>query len=126
MFNLSIVSFSFEFEWGFHAQSASEAIFRARTYNHITYSVRWWWNQEDTDHRETNTNTANPIIIWAGLKLYYLGSHIVTSIWIHIIVTIIELMNTFFKEAFNIGAKTSSRVLVMSVAVCAATWGAML
>ena len=24
-------------------QSASEAIFRARTYNSITYSVRWWW-----------------------------------------------------------------------------------
>ena len=22
---------------------ASEAIFRARTYNRITYSVRWWW-----------------------------------------------------------------------------------
>ena len=30
----------FEFEWRFYAQSASKAIFRARTYSHITYSVR--------------------------------------------------------------------------------------
>ena len=30
----------FEFEWGFYALSASKAIFRARTYNCITYSVR--------------------------------------------------------------------------------------
>ena len=29
----------FEFEWGFYAQSASEAIFRARTDNRINYSV---------------------------------------------------------------------------------------
>ena len=28
------------FEWGFYALSASKAIFRARTYNCITYSVR--------------------------------------------------------------------------------------
>ena len=33
----------FEFEWGFYTLSASKAIFRARTYNCITYSVRWWW-----------------------------------------------------------------------------------
>ena len=33
----------FRFEWGFYALSASKAIFRARTYNCITYSVRWWW-----------------------------------------------------------------------------------
>ena len=33
--------FEFEFEWGFYTQSATEAIFRARTYNRITYnSVR--------------------------------------------------------------------------------------
>ena len=31
---------SFEFEWGVYALSASNAIFRARTYNCITYSVR--------------------------------------------------------------------------------------
>ena len=37
---LRVKSLGFEFEWGFYAQSASEAIFRARTYNHITYSVR--------------------------------------------------------------------------------------
>ena len=30
----------FFFEWGFYALSASKAIFRARTYNCITYSVR--------------------------------------------------------------------------------------
>ena len=30
----------FEFEWGFDALSASKAIFRAKTYNCITYSVR--------------------------------------------------------------------------------------
>ena len=30
----------FEFEWEFYAQLASKAIFRARTYNCITYSVR--------------------------------------------------------------------------------------
>ena len=30
----------FEFEWGFYALLASKAIFRARTYNCITYSVR--------------------------------------------------------------------------------------
>ena len=29
----------FEFEWRFYAQSASKAIFRARTYSHVTYSV---------------------------------------------------------------------------------------
>ena len=29
----------FFFEWGFYAQSASKAIFRARTYDCITYSV---------------------------------------------------------------------------------------
>ena len=28
------------FEWGFYAQLASKAIFRARTYNCITYSAR--------------------------------------------------------------------------------------
>ena len=33
----------FESEWEFYAPSASEAIFRARTYSRITYSVRWWW-----------------------------------------------------------------------------------
>ena len=33
----------FFFEWGVYALSASKAIFRARTYNCITYSVRWWW-----------------------------------------------------------------------------------
>ena len=33
-------SLSFEFEQGSYAQSASKAIFRARTYNCITYSVR--------------------------------------------------------------------------------------
>ena len=32
--------FEFEFEWGFYTLSASKAIFRARTYNCITYSVR--------------------------------------------------------------------------------------
>ena len=32
--------FGFEFELEFYAQSASKAIFRARTYNCITYSVR--------------------------------------------------------------------------------------
>ena len=32
--------FEFEFEWEFYAQSASKAIFRARTYDCITYSVR--------------------------------------------------------------------------------------
>ena len=31
-----------EFEWGFYALSASKAIFRARTYNCITFSVRWY------------------------------------------------------------------------------------
>ena len=31
----------FEFEWGSYAQSASEAIFRARTYNPITYSASY-------------------------------------------------------------------------------------
>ena len=31
---------SFEFEWRFYALSGSKAIFRARTYSHITYSVR--------------------------------------------------------------------------------------
>ena len=31
-----------QFEWRFYALSASEAIFRARTYSCITYSVRWW------------------------------------------------------------------------------------
>ena len=30
----------FEFDWGVYALSASKAIFRARTYNCITYSVR--------------------------------------------------------------------------------------
>ena len=30
----------FEFEWKFYVQSASEAIFQARTYSHITYWVR--------------------------------------------------------------------------------------
>ena len=30
----------FEFEWGLYALSASKAIFRVRTYSHITYSVR--------------------------------------------------------------------------------------
>ena len=30
----------FEFEWRLYAQSASKAIFKARTYNGITYSVR--------------------------------------------------------------------------------------
>ena len=29
--------------WVFYALSASKAIFRASTYSHITYSVRWWW-----------------------------------------------------------------------------------
>ena len=29
-----------EFEWGYDALSASEAIFRATTYSRITYSVR--------------------------------------------------------------------------------------
>ena len=29
-----------ESEWGVYAQSASKAIFRARTHNRITYSVR--------------------------------------------------------------------------------------
>ena len=38
----------FEFEFDsltarFYALSASKAIFRVRTYNCITYSVRWWW-----------------------------------------------------------------------------------
>ena len=37
---LANVDPSFEFEWGFYVLSASEAIFRARTYNCITYSVR--------------------------------------------------------------------------------------
>ena len=32
--------FEVEFEWGFYALSASKAIFRARTYKYITYSVR--------------------------------------------------------------------------------------
>ena len=32
-----------EFEWEFYPQSASKAIFRATTYDCITYSVRWWW-----------------------------------------------------------------------------------
>ena len=31
----------FEFEWGFYTQSASEAIFRARTYNRLTYSASY-------------------------------------------------------------------------------------
>ena len=31
---------SLEFEWGFYALSAPKAIFRVRTYNCITYSVR--------------------------------------------------------------------------------------
>ena len=30
-------------EWRCYALSASQAIFRARTYSHITYSVQWWW-----------------------------------------------------------------------------------
>ena len=30
----------FEFEWRFYAMSAAKAIFRARTYNRINYSVR--------------------------------------------------------------------------------------
>ena len=35
-------SFEFEeFEWGCYALSASKAIFRARTYNCITYSDGW-------------------------------------------------------------------------------------
>ena len=34
--------FFFFLEWGVYALSASKAIFRARTYNCITYSVRWF------------------------------------------------------------------------------------
>ena len=30
----------FDFEWGFYALSASKVIFRARTFNCITYSVQ--------------------------------------------------------------------------------------
>ena len=37
---LTIVLYNFEFEWGVYALSAPKAIFRARTYNCITYSVR--------------------------------------------------------------------------------------
>ena len=33
----------FAFEWRCYALSASKAIFRASTYSHNTYSVRWWW-----------------------------------------------------------------------------------
>ena len=33
----------FEFQWGYYGLSVSEAIFRARTYSRITYSVVWWW-----------------------------------------------------------------------------------
>ena len=39
--NLDLVIINkFEFEWEFYAQSASKAIFKARTYDCITYSVR--------------------------------------------------------------------------------------
>ena len=34
-----LLEFEFEFEWGFYALSASEASFRVRTYDCITYSV---------------------------------------------------------------------------------------
>ena len=39
LINVKTIIFYF-FEWGFYALSASKAIFRARTYNCITYSVR--------------------------------------------------------------------------------------
>ena len=39
MFICGVGGFEFEFEWGFYTLSASKAIFRARTYNCITYSV---------------------------------------------------------------------------------------
>ena len=38
--NMMQIEGFFEFEWEFYALSASEAIFRARTYDCITYSVR--------------------------------------------------------------------------------------
>ena len=38
--NLDNIGREFEFGWRFYALSASEDIFRARTYSHITYSVR--------------------------------------------------------------------------------------
>ena len=37
---LNMLLNSFEFQLGFYALSASEAIFRAQAYSYITYSVR--------------------------------------------------------------------------------------
>ena len=39
----------------FYAQSASKAIFRARTHDCITYSVRWWWLLDEWDLLDLNS-----------------------------------------------------------------------
>ena len=67
----------FEFEWGFYALSASKAIFRARIYNCITYSVRWWWLLVEWNYRrKPTTGRQSPSLFdkWHGI--FYMPSRI--------------------------------------------------
>ena len=52
----------FEFESVFYAQSASEAIFRARVYSHITYSVRDDEYLMNETRRKPTTGGDNPLL----------------------------------------------------------------
>ena len=65
----------------FYALSASKVIFNARTYSHITFSVRWWllldeWNYEKTylDVHLTKVNSADKIAFCPSQKFLCLKS----------------------------------------------------
>ena len=57
---------SFEFEWGVYAQSASEAIFRARTYNKLIQSGDHSMNET---RRKPTTGRQSPSLFdrWHGI-----------------------------------------------------------
>ena len=64
------------FQWGFFALSASKAIFRARTYNCITYSVRDDDYLMNETRRKPTTGRQSPSLCdkWHGI--FYMPSRI--------------------------------------------------
>ena len=62
--------YGFEFEWGFYALSASKAIFRVRTYNCITYSVRDDDYLMNETRRKPTTGRQSPSLFekWHGIN----------------------------------------------------------
>ena len=53
-------------EWRFYTLSVSEAIFRARTYSHITYTVCWWWILMNGTRRKPTSGTRVELS-WVGV-----------------------------------------------------------